>query len=815
MFNKLTLAAILVVFMFPLDAQKVDKADEIYDDLGYKTSVAMYEANIEKEGWTSDATTIAKIANSYRQVHDTENAERWYSELISLSDDPIHLLHFAQALQSNGKSELAKEYFLQYHRLTGGTDKRGEILAAAIDRMNELKRSDVVIENVRIINSASLDFSPAFYKGGIIFVSSRNPDFEPDRNKDIWIDDNFMTLFYSREDMDGNLGPPEDFSEEINTKYHEGPLTFSANGEKVYFTRNNYNRGKKTKGKDDIVRLNIYTSNKEGKDWSTPIKLPFCTNDFDETNPTLSSDNNRLYFSSNRDGGFGGMDLYVSEYKQGTWSEPVNLGGTVNTSGNEVFPFIHDDGTLYFSSNGWGGVGGLDIFSTVESADSEWSEPVNIGLPFNSPKDDFGFILNVLGTEGYLSSARKGGIGQDDIYSFALPPDKMKKPRVKTGMTAICTYDITTGERIAGADVMVIEKSENRSVFKLTNGHTFYIPPTRNEAQLMTILRNKAFTPDHEGLVLQTNEEGDLLFDLQPESEYIFIAREEGYDVADKVISTKSAGALPAGQDYCIPMVKPSDCLTLKGIVTNLADGNRISNATVTLINHCTNEMQAVESDLVGAFSFPCLDCNCTYSLKAQKVYFSQVSEHITLEPEQCSKGNTLNYNLQLSSIHDQSGSSTASRSGPIHIDVGTVIELENIYYDFDKHNIRPGAARTLDKVVRLLRRYPSMHLELSAHTDCRGTDRYNDRLSQRRAEYAINYLVRKGIDARRLSSAGWGENRLRNRCADNVSCNEEEHQYNRRTEIRVTAFDRNDIRLRYIDNPPEVIDPYIPGRRR
>ena len=174
-----------------------------------------------------------------------------------------------------------------------------------------------------------------------------------------------MGLFYAKRNDNDDLHKAEEFSLDLNTKFHEGPVCFSKNGERIYFTRNHFNKNKRVDNKDGIMRLQIYTASKEGNDWGEPYELPFNTKEFEEAHPAISPDGKFLYFASDRTGGKGGMDLYVSEFKDGKWGDPKNLGDQINTPGNEVFPFVHDDGTMYFASNGWGGLGGLDIFSTT------------------------------------------------------------------------------------------------------------------------------------------------------------------------------------------------------------------------------------------------------------------------------------------------------------------------------------------------------------------------------------------------------------------------------------------------------------------
>ena len=184
----------LLVTSYNLFAQKGKEGERLYNDFGYATSIPLLKESINKGGM--DQEELEKIANAYRLIHDTENAEIWYEKLVAISDVPIHFLHYAQALQSNGKLAEAKSYYLLYDGMIGGTDQRGKLLAAAIDNMNNLPQRNIELQNERRINSDKLDFSPAFYRNGIVFVSTRAPEGKSSK-KDIWIDDNFMTLFYS------------------------------------------------------------------------------------------------------------------------------------------------------------------------------------------------------------------------------------------------------------------------------------------------------------------------------------------------------------------------------------------------------------------------------------------------------------------------------------------------------------------------------------------------------------------------------------------------------------------------------------------
>jgi len=755
----------------------------LYNNFGYKTSATLFENQLDDENMSEEQ--MNQLATSYRLIHDTENAEIWYAKFIDLTEDTKNYLHYAQVLQSNGKNELAKEYFLKYDKISGSSDKRGELLASAINRMNEFQRTDIEIKNEEALNSKKLEFSPTYYDDGIVFVSTRDI-LEGSLNKDIWLDDNFMSLFFAKKNSDGTIQSPEEFSYHLNTRYHEGPVAFTKRGDQVIFTRNNFNNGVKIKSNEGVIRLKIFTAQKTGEDWGDAVEMPFNTNEYDECHPALSSDRQAIIFASNREGGYGGMDLYISKFVEDTWEEPINLGPNINTAGNEAFPFVHDDGTLYFASDGWGGLGGLDIFSTLTDEGGNWAEAVNIGAPINSKKDDFGFILNVLGTEGYFSSARNGN---DDIYSFKAGSDMIKKPMISGLITSICAFEDGTENRISEVDLSILERNQ-------TDG---------------TVLGNADNT-------FTTNANGEIIYNMEPDKEYVIVAKKEGFKTSEKVFSTE--GMTNESISFCVPMTELKS-VSIKGVTTNMRDNSRIANATITITDLCTNKTRTIVTDILGEFTIPNVDCTCEWIVKADKNNYFSAADKIVIENNKCENGGVKNVVFRLASINqgvidnaiassdDNFGNSTDNSTGvtSTELGVGSTLELENIYYDFDDYKIREGAGLTLDELAAVMRVYPSMKIELIVHTDARGKKEYNQKLSERRAKYAVKYLIEKGIKYERLKYKGSGESRLRNHCQDGVECTEEEHQFNRRTMITVTAFDNKDVDVKYLNNPPEIID--------
>jgi len=266
-----------------------------------------------------------------------------------------------------------------------------------------LAGSEYTVENIEELNSENLDFCAVPFQEGVIFTSNRQDDrwlscSNPNDNT------RFTNLMYAEENQDGEFVNITPLAKNVNEIYHDGVATFDQSGKTVFFSRNN-----KTKNKLNEIDLDVMVANVSGTAWSNLKDLPWNTPVTDECHPSLSSDGLKLYFASDRPGGFGGMDIWVSEYNGSTWGEPMNLGSNVNSKKNEIFPFIREDGVLFFASNGHKGKGGLDVFMTqkiVEMDDLSWALPRNLGEPVNSKGDDFGFYANASGTT-FISGQEK------------------------------------------------------------------------------------------------------------------------------------------------------------------------------------------------------------------------------------------------------------------------------------------------------------------------------------------------------------------------------------------------------------------------
>ena len=812
-----TIKILTAIFLFSglqLQAQ-IETANNLYKKYGFKVSIPKYE---KMEDLSLEE--LEKVADSYRLNHDPENAEIWYSQVVEQSNNPMNILHYAQALQSNGKLEQAKEQYLRYDELIGegADDRRGELLAQSIDRIREFKVDGVEIKNEEILNTENLDFSPSYCKDGLVFVSTRGVPEDAGR-KDIWMDDNFTSLWCSTREDDGELSEPEQLSHNLTSKFHDGPVSFSKNGKTIFYSSNHYD-GKRRNTKKGVMKQQIYRARQNGNEWTEPEELNFNDQQWEEVHPSLSPDGRKLYFASDRPGGYGGMDLYVVNKIGKGWSEPHNLGSDINSKGNEVFPFVHDNGTLYFASNGWEGLGGLDIYETQMIDDSTWIKPQNMGDPYNSPMDDFGFILDPTGTEGYLTSARAGGFGQDDIYSFRRGNLKKKKQLIPV---QICTYENGTNNRIADADVIVREVNENGEIMELDEDFVMRLVETENKDEYILKLKKDLNAFEDETVpTYSTNEEGVFMMDAKPGVRYLFEAKKNGYTVGSAETTFEKAGF--EAQEFCIPL-ESQNCLSLVGNTINEKYKTKMIPGTkVTFVNLCTGEEQSVLSDKDGFYRFPCLECECDFVLKGEKTNFAPGTAQATTIGEDCTQAGTIVADIYLTpgdpneiffaNFNDPGKPGNPAIPGEFELEVGQIIELKNIYYDFDQYYIREDATDDLENVIRLMKAYPSLIIELSSHTDARASHSYNETLSQNRAEAAVEYIVKNGISPHRLKAKGYGETKLRNKCKNGVECTEAQHQNNRRTEIKILEHHEKNFNIEYINNAPETIDPADPNRR-
>ncbi len=419
--RSLLFSLVLVLFAFGQSANaqsNLKKATELYENFDFQSAIPELEKILKKDKGNKEAAIM--LADCYRQTSNTRKAEIQYRKVSQRysKDRPELLYYYAHAMMSNGKYKEAGEKFREYTEKEP-SDRRGWNFMESCENI-ELLRADSAMYSLKNFqyNTDANEFSPVFFKDGIVFASDRSTGLV--ESKSGWTGNAYTAVFQVAKNG-YRWGKPEPLKGWKAHSYHEGPACFNQRGDKMYITRN-VSKSKGRKGGE--VNLKIYESRWDGNKWSEPREMGFNSDHFSCGHPALSPDGKRLYFTSDMDRGYGGKDLYYVEFNGGRWGKPQNLGKRINTKGDEMFPTVLEDGTLYFASDGLGGFGGLDIFE-AKPVMEDW-EISNFGSPVNGSKDDFGLILSEDRRSGYFNSNRKarGSKGGDDLYLLSINEQK-------------------------------------------------------------------------------------------------------------------------------------------------------------------------------------------------------------------------------------------------------------------------------------------------------------------------------------------------------------------------------------------------------
>ena len=561
----------------------------------------------------------------------------------------------AMAAKSIGNYELTKSYLSEFVKSKPSRlyQIKSEIELENLGQIPDLlkKQSPVTLQALSG-NTSKTEFDAKKIGDELIFTSSSKPEIYKNNGLP------FLGIVKAPLKNPGEIGNQSIFSSALfKENANDGTPAFTKDGSTVVFARGNTG-----KSKDPSPDVDLYMSKKTGNAWSEPERLSISDSIAWDGSPSFSADERTLYFSSNRRGGKGGVDLYrVPIDNSGRFGRPINLGSTINTPGDELFPYVSANGKLYFSSDGHPSIGGLDLF--VASRNENEIIVEHLGVPINSIGDDFAISFSD-STQGYISSNRPGGKGDDDIYFF-----KSTGSEDRWWTTAPPPVIDTLNKKIVNYFVQVK-----------------VVDPTGNPIDSVKInVRKNGQTLSNE----KTNKKGFIeLIDLAENDELVFKCDKEDF------ITVRSSFSM---------------------------EGKTIPESLLK------KEMTDTTFQVI-----------------------------ITMDRPEIGK------------------------------EISKLYEINSIYYDLDKADIRTDAAEELDKIVQFLTDNTQMNLELGAHTDARASTGYNLKLSQRRAESAVNYIIRRGIAKDRIKPKGYGEGQLINECSDGVECPEEMHQQNRRTEFKI-----------------------------
>jgi outer membrane protein OmpA-like peptidoglycan-associated protein len=400
----------------------VKKADHFYEHFAYRNALEIYLHINEKE--PTNVYVREQIADCYFKLHNPIEAERWFEDLAK--DDAISAkskFEYAEALSMNGKYGESLYWFEAFLK-----DKPND--TTALEKLKFLQNIDYYnnsidkfnVHGIANINTEHSEYGAHAFHDGVVFASSRDTQhlIKHKPSDGVHPDEALLNLFFVVPQLgdDGGTEPKEFHEEHLKTKFHEGPMAFYNKYKRGAFTRSNFDNGRVIRNEDEKITLQIFFADVNHLGQLNNIEsFEHYHEDYSNAHPTFSEDGKKMYFTSTREHGKGGSDIYYCEWENGSWTYPINIGATINTPEDESFPFLLNDSTLFFSSNGHGTLGGLDVYVSYKR-NGKFTKPFNIGAPANSRFDDFSLVFDSAGRNGYLASNRPGGKGLDDIYYF-------------------------------------------------------------------------------------------------------------------------------------------------------------------------------------------------------------------------------------------------------------------------------------------------------------------------------------------------------------------------------------------------------------
>ncbi len=479
----LILITILAISSSSLYAQNsaTKKADKHFKRFEFVDAAEDYVKLIE-DG-KGDAYVYSQLAECYYNVFNTQEAERWYAKALETMDEPEMYFKYSQMLKANGKYEESNTQMAKFAQMRPSDDRA----IAFKDNPDYLPK---ILEKGKKFDVQSLGFNTQYsdyggtLKDGKLYISSaRNTS----RKTYGWNEEPFLDIYEMVKNEDGTYQAAALVEGEINTKHHDADVSFSPDGKTMYFTRESYYENAFEKDSTSNMKyslLHLFRAKKMDGTWDDIQGFQVNSESYNVKNPAVSPDGKMLYFASDMPGGFGMFDIYRATINEdGSLGEPENLGQKVNTHGQEMFPFVSSNNTLYFSSNGHLGLGNLDVFHT-KLVDGKTGPVRNIGIPINSSADDFAFTIDEETKEGYVSSNRDGGLGGDDVYAT-----KRLQP-LNDVLIAGTVVDAETGEPLSGASVTLYDEQGNKVLSKVTNddGTVDFIVETGKESELEIVM---------------------------------------------------------------------------------------------------------------------------------------------------------------------------------------------------------------------------------------------------------------------------------------------------------------------------------------
>lgn len=530
--HRITILFLFSIYTFFGQTRETKLADRYFENLSYVKAIQEYKKLADQ---SPNVYVLQRLADSYYLTLRMKEAAVTYAKLLTLYEvqKPEYFFKYAQSLKNLGRDDDAEYWLQKYQRAKKGysnsSSKRviptQEITVLQTNKTfspiiksanNTEKKPKYTIENLHHLNTPFSDFGVTEYQNTILYSSPRklkkiSTDVDESNRA------NFLDLYQVPEQLIRTEDSRTPFSKEINKKFHESSVSFSPDYRKMYFTRNNFNYGAYKVGQKGYINLKIYSADFINNKWQNVVELPFCSDHYSVGHPTVSKDGKLLYFVSDMPGTLGKTDIFVVKINpNGSYGIPKNLGNSVNTIGREMFPFITEDNTLFFSSDGHIGLGELDVFES-KMINNQFQTPVNLEAPINSNADDFAFSINLTTERGYLSSNRAGGIGDDDIYTF----EKVyEKDEDCITMVSGTVRNLKFHKYIPFAKLVLKDEQNNiinRIVADEFGRYSFELPC--NQSYIVTATK-EYYQPDTKGFITEANLTVDLDLAIIDDFEY-------------------------------------------------------------------------------------------------------------------------------------------------------------------------------------------------------------------------------------------------------------------------------------------------------
>ena len=676
-------------------------ADQLFSKNEFYEAGPVYEELAEKSLEKGDANYLylSRSAECAISNRDYLKAISQYQKISTDEVTPKDLKNYLNCLLIARRYEDAVVLINKYPEMKSFSKRASQTNSVAL---NDLLKDSMTFEVVQNnVNSDLGDFGIGVFKNQVWLASGRKP-VGLMIEQYTWDNTNYLKT-YTGTIVNDEISDLE-LVTSLVSKYHDGPVAISPDGKTMFVTRNIVDKATSSKNLKLVeFRLEGDGSWKEIGDfkYNVPGK---------NVGHAFFKGNDRLYFVSEQDGGFGGSDIYYTEKTSVGWKEPMNLGKGINSSEDEFFPSFDDQNNFYFSSNGLLSLGGFDIYKVSSGS----NDPINMGYPLNSNSDDFAFFPISDGF-GFLSSDRNDNI--DRIYNVRITPIR--------GRVEIGVLDRLSKKLIQDASVSMVDDSGNN---------------------------------------VPLEKDGDnWLADIVPGRKYQIVAEKENYRQPEELVF--GTDDLKRNE-----IIKLQAELELEKTTVALKTIDKITkeivpNVSGYLLDEKNNRISFISDSLGNAIVK--IPTNSSYDLSASKKGYVDYNQTLKI-----SEMAVVELDLEMTAIKKD-----------------VTFEIKNILYDFNKYNLRDESMIELDKLVEFLKVNDNITVELSSHTDSRGSDQSNQILSQNRAESCVDYLISKGIPKSRIIAKGYGEKKLINNCGNSTVCSEEEHQANRRTEIKILSI--------------------------